>query len=114
MTPGRDRHRPERTCVQCGAKGEKEGFLRVARRPGGGFDPDPRGQAAGRGIYLCRETACIERFARRIRTAKGAARFRMGDAAAGLADRLDAWQTGRQRAASAGDPAEGMTAPRGK
>lgn len=114
MTPERDRRAPERTCVQCGAKGPKDGFLRIAGRAGGGFDPDPRAEGAGRGMYLCRETACVEQFARRIRTPKGAARFRMGDAAASLAERLDEWRTGRRPGAAAESPAEGMRAPREK
>jgi predicted RNA-binding protein YlxR (DUF448 family) len=91
MIPERRRHRPQRMCVQCGAKGDKEGFFRIAGRPGRGWDPDPEAKSSGRGIYLCRSTSCLEGFAKRIRTRKGAARLRMGASAASLADHLEAW-----------------------
>jgi predicted RNA-binding protein YlxR (DUF448 family) len=94
MAPGRKRSLPRRTCVQCGAKGDKDRFLRIAGRPGEGWEPDPRGGKAGRGIYLCRGADCIEAFSRRIRTPKGAQRFRMGSCAASLAERLEAWRSG--------------------
>ena len=90
MTSRPDRRRPQRTCVQCGAKGDKSGFRRIAGRPGEAWEPDPGTGVPGRGLYLCREGDCVEGFARRIRTRKGAARFRLGAHAASLADRLDA------------------------
>ncbi|HBX42740.1 MAG TPA: hypothetical protein DEH27_02530 [Deltaproteobacteria bacterium] len=92
MAPGRRGHRPQRTCVQCRAKGDKEGFLRVAGRPGKGWEPDPGAERAGRGFYLCRDTGCVEGFARSIRTQKGSRRFRMGASAASLADALEEWR----------------------
>lgn len=45
----------------------------------------------GRGIYLCRGNECVERFARRIASPKGGARWRMGASGAGLAERLLSW-----------------------
>ena len=81
---------PRRTCVQCGAVAEKARFLRIAGRPGSTWAPDPAGRLPGRGIYLCREGGCIERFASRIRTRKGGARWKMGDGSTELADRLAA------------------------
>ncbi len=89
MTPERRSHRPQRTCVQCRAKKDKEGLFRIAGREGRGWEPDPLAVRPGRGIYLCRDTGCIERFAKRIRTQKGAARWKMGRSAAALADRLE-------------------------
>jgi hypothetical protein len=35
--------------------------LRVVRRPAGGIVLDPTGRANGRGAYVCRDAACIER-----------------------------------------------------
>jgi len=84
---GRD---PQRTCVQCGAVREKGGLLRIAGKPGVGWAPDPGGKLPGRGIYLCREGECVGRFAARIRTAKGGARWKMGIAGTELAERLAA------------------------
>lgn len=64
----------------------------MAGRPGERWEPDPEGKRPGRGIYLCREAACIAGFARALRTRKGAARWRMGRHAAELADRVEAWR----------------------
>ncbi len=84
---------PRRTCVQCGAVAGKKRFLRIAGRPGSAWFPDPAGRLPGRGIYLCREGDCIERFAARIRKRKGGARWKMGDEGAELAARLTAMRT---------------------
>jgi len=81
---------PLRTCVQCGAVAEKRRLLRIAGRPGSAWAPDPAGVMPGRGIYLCLEGGCVERFASRIRTRKGGARWKMGDGGMELADRLTA------------------------
>lgn len=78
--------------MQCGRPGDKETFLRMAGRPGERWEPDPEGKRPGRGIYLCREEACIAGFARALRTRKGAARWRMGGLAGEVADRIDAWR----------------------
>lgn len=79
---------PQRTCVQCGAVREKSGLLRIAGRPGAGWEPDPLQKLPGRGIYLCPAGECVERFAARIRTPKGGGRWKMGVAGTALADRL--------------------------
>ena len=91
VTPRRSSGRkPQRTCVQCGAVREKGGLLRIAGRPGVGWARDPAGKLPGRGIYLCSDGECVERFAARIRTAKGGARWKMGVAGTELAERLAA------------------------
>ncbi len=82
-----------RTCVQCGAVAEKGRLLRIAGRPGSTWVPDPAGRLPGRGIYLCREGGCIGRFAARIRTRKGGARWKMGDGSGELADLLSAMRS---------------------
>ena len=87
---------PQRTCVQCGAVREKGVLLRIAGKPGTGWTPDPSGKLPGRGIYLCPVGECIDRFAARIRTPKGGARWKMGNAAGELADRLAASRPGGQ------------------
>lgn len=87
---------PRRTCVQCGAVREKAGLLRIAGKPGVGWTPDPGGKLPGRGIYLCPVGECVDRFAARIRTAKGGARWKMGAAGKELADRLTASRPGAQ------------------
>lgn len=97
MTRRVERRFPERTCVQCGASGRKESFLRIAGRPGSGWDPDPGGRKPGRGIYLCRTAECVAGFARRLRTPKGAARWKMGIDGAVLADKVSAWWAAEDR-----------------
>ena len=87
---------PQRTCVQCGAVRDKGGLLRIAGKPGAGWTPDPGGKLPGRGIYLCPVGECVGRFAARIRTPKGAARWKMGAAGGELADRLAASRHGGQ------------------
>ncbi len=87
---------PQRTCVQCGVVRDKAGLLRIARKPGMGWSPDPGGKMPGRGIYLCPAGECIDRFSERIRTPKGGARWKMGVAGVELADRLTASRDGGQ------------------
>ncbi len=52
---------PTRTCVSCRTSREKRALLRVVRTPQGGIIIDPTGRANGRGAYVCRDEACIER-----------------------------------------------------
>ena len=67
-------------------------MLRIAGKAGSEWTPDPDGNLPGRGIYLCRGGDCIQRFATRIRTRKGGARWKMGDGGGELADRLAAFR----------------------
>jgi len=60
------KHVPLRSCVACGAKKPQGELLRVVSRGGDGPEWDEKGRAPGRGAYLCRQAACIERaWARR-------------------------------------------------
>jgi predicted RNA-binding protein YlxR (DUF448 family) len=97
MGPERRRHRPQRMCVQCRNKGDKDGFFRIAGRPGEGWEPDPRGTRPGRGIYLCRDMGCVEEFTKKIGTKKGAARWKMGGSAEVLVQYLEACRAGSGR-----------------
>ncbi len=92
MTPREGKSLPVRSCVQCGTAGHKGAFLRIAGRPGRGWEPDPGGRKPGRGIYVCRSGGCVEAFTKRIRTPKGGARWNMGPGGVVLADRLAAWR----------------------
>ena len=51
----------------------------------------------GRGIYLCRSAECVKGFARRVRTPKGAARWKMGVGGVDLADKVSAWWASEDR-----------------
>ena len=52
---------PIRQCVACREHREKPLLARVVRTPGGEVVYDPRGKVPGRGAYLCRSTACLEK-----------------------------------------------------
>ena len=97
MTHRGERRLPQRTCVQCGSAGAKGSFLRIAGRPESGWKPDPGGKMPGRGIYLCRSAECVKGFARRVRTPKGAARWKMGVGGVDLADKVSAWWASEDR-----------------
>ncbi|MCR5674286.1 MAG: YlxR family protein [Lachnospiraceae bacterium] len=56
---------PLRHCVSCGREGDKDTFLRVVREPDGTFRIDDTGRMNGRGAYLCREQACLEKAVRK-------------------------------------------------
>ncbi len=49
---------PHRTCVGCGREREKGDLLRLAL-DGRTVRVDPRGRLPGRGLYLCRDEACV-------------------------------------------------------
>jgi predicted RNA-binding protein YlxR (DUF448 family) len=51
---------PERTCVGCRGRAPKASLLRFVAREGH-VAPDPTGSAPGRGAYVHRTGACIDR-----------------------------------------------------
>ena len=60
------KHVPQRTCVACGAKKAQGELLRVVSQGGTPAQIDAIGRAPGRGAYLCRQAACVEKaWARR-------------------------------------------------
>ena len=58
------RKQPVRQCVACHEKKEKRQLVRVVRSPEGVISVDARGKMPGRGAYLCRNAACLERAVR--------------------------------------------------
>ena len=59
-----EKRKPVRTCIGCGQKKEKEKLIRIILCPDGVVRPDERGHSDGRGAYLCRESACLEKAIR--------------------------------------------------
>ena len=59
-----EKRKPVRTCIGCGRKKEKENLIRIVLCPDGIVRPDERGHLDGRGAYLCRESACLEKAIR--------------------------------------------------
>jgi len=55
------KHEPQRSCVACRRTGSKLELIRVVRTGACTLELDPRGRLPGRGAYLCREPACVER-----------------------------------------------------
>ncbi len=56
---------PVRTCAGCGAKKPQREMLRIASKDGLAPVVDVQFKAAGRGAYLCRNRACMERALQR-------------------------------------------------
>lgn len=53
---------PQRTCAACRAKKGKQEFHRVVIIKGGGAVLDESGKGQGRGAYVCKNAACIEKL----------------------------------------------------
>ncbi len=62
----RTRRVPQRTCVGCGEVDGKRELVRLVRTPEGAIALDPTGKRNGRGAYLHRDAACLERAASRL------------------------------------------------
>jgi predicted RNA-binding protein YlxR (DUF448 family) len=68
---GRNRgHIPIRTCVSCGAKGEKPRFFRIVLDEENRAVIDDRCRKKGRGVYVCKKQACRESLIRGRRLQK--------------------------------------------
>ncbi|HOF94392.1 MAG TPA: YlxR family protein [Clostridia bacterium] len=52
---------PMRMCIGCRQMRPKRELVRVVRSGEGKISLDPTGRAPGRGAYLCRDGACLER-----------------------------------------------------
>ena len=52
---------PMRMCMGCREMKEKRSLLRVVKSPEGAISFDRVGKAPGRGAYVCKSKACLER-----------------------------------------------------
>lgn len=52
---------PMRQCLGCREMKEKKELIRVVRTPEGSVSLDFRGKVPGRGAYVCRSAACLEK-----------------------------------------------------
>ncbi len=82
--------------------GKRAGCSGSRGGPGWAGRPTRRGSCRAGGSTSAATAECIERFAARIRTPKGGARWKMGDAGKELADRLAAIAARAKRISSAG------------
>lgn len=55
---------PVRQCVACREHREKPQLARIVRTPEGAVVYDGKGKIPGRGAYLCRSIACLEKAVR--------------------------------------------------
>ena len=55
---------PMRMCVGCREMKPKKELIRVVRSPEGEVSLDPIGKKPGRGAYVCRNAACLQRAIR--------------------------------------------------
>ena len=55
---------PMRMCVGCREMKEKRELIRIVRSAEGVLSVDMKGKAPGRGAYVCRSKACLERAVR--------------------------------------------------
>ena len=56
--------RPQRRCCGCGERFDKRDLVRVVRSPAGEIALDTTGKMPGRGAYLCRRAACLQKARR--------------------------------------------------
>ena len=52
---------PQRRCVGCNESKNKTDLIRIVRAPTGEISADFTGKRAGRGAYLCKSVACLQR-----------------------------------------------------
>ncbi|MCD8117323.1 MAG: YlxR family protein [Oscillospiraceae bacterium] len=52
---------PLRMCVGCRTRATKKELIRIVRTPDGQVIADARAKAPGRGAYICRKAACLQK-----------------------------------------------------
>ena len=56
---------PQRSCIGCGLKTDKNKLIRVVRTPDGEVVIDKTGKVAGRGAYICLSQECLKEAIKR-------------------------------------------------
>lgn len=56
----KERKIPQRSCLGCGLKTDKNKLIRIVRRPDGSLVLDRKGKEPGRGAYLCPNSQCLK------------------------------------------------------
>ena len=51
---------PQRSCLGCGLKTDKNKLIRIVRTPEGRLVLDRKGRTPGRGAYLCPDSKCLK------------------------------------------------------
>lgn len=61
---------PERQCLGCNGHFPKPSLLRVVRGPDGTVSLDFTGKKSGRGAYICKNVACLQKAQRSRRLSR--------------------------------------------
>lgn len=56
-----NKSKPERMCVGCKEMKQKRSLIRVVKTPDGEIKIDGMGKMSGRGAYICRDLACLQK-----------------------------------------------------
>lgn len=52
---------PQRKCIACQERSDKKALIRIVKNKENEIFFDPTSKANGRGAYICREMACLEK-----------------------------------------------------
>ena len=52
---------PQRTCIGCNSKKNKNELIRIVKNKDGNISIDRTGKASGRGAYICDSIECLEK-----------------------------------------------------
>ena len=61
---------PQRTCIGCNTKKNKNELIRIVRSKEGNISIDRTGKADGRGAYICDNISCLEKVIKSKRLEK--------------------------------------------
>lgn len=64
------KRQPERTCMGCNQKKEKNKLIRIVKNKENEILIDQTGKAQGRGAYLCKDVQCLEKVKKSKRLEK--------------------------------------------
>ncbi len=57
-----NKKKPARTCMACNEQKEKNELLRIVKSKDGIIDVDLTGKKSGRGAYICKSEACLDKI----------------------------------------------------
>lgn len=64
------KRQPQRTCMGCNEKKDKNQLIRIVKSSNGGIELDRNGKKEGRGAYICDDVKCLEKVIKSKRIEK--------------------------------------------
>lgn len=64
------KNKPQRTCMGCNEKKEKQQLIRIVKNKQNEIKIDKTGKMEGRGAYICNNVACLDRVKKSKRLEK--------------------------------------------